>query len=344
MARTSLKNLSARHSSPAFAHTHRHPRWFSPGPSSRPFSSTYIRGGHYQTLDIPKDATRNQIKASFYKLSKQYHPDVNSEPGAKEKFQAVSEAYAILGDERKRRAYDRTLASPPHTHAHTPHESAHPHWSYEGRRRGASHAWEYARRPNSSGPRHAYPPPPGSYHYNPHGHGHGPQRPPPSGFGAGAGPNPFANPNVQRATGRRGPLPTDRGPTPADHVARESMFVRTATVAALVLLIATIGHGLSASALMQKDLAEVYRKLMDFWDLAQLLRKKSTSMKKQYLALVRYLENYHKANNEEFMPDPDKVGDVAAVSVEEAKIGKEEDRSGLEWKEGEEGGFRLGLE
>ncbi|KAI0349266.1 DnaJ-domain-containing protein [Trametes cingulata] len=66
--------------------------------------------GHYQTLDIPKNATRNQIKASLYKLSKKYHPDVNDDPNAKEKFQAVSEAYGILGDERKQRAYDRSLA------------------------------------------------------------------------------------------------------------------------------------------------------------------------------------------------------------------------------------------
>ncbi|KAI0357974.1 DnaJ-domain-containing protein [Trametes cingulata] len=191
--------------------------------------------GHYQTLDIPKNATRNQIKASFYKLSKKYHPDVNDDPNAKEKFQAVSEAYAILGDERKRRAYDRSLASESATsYAHPPHE-AHPHWSYEGRRRGASHAWEYSRRPNT-GPRYTYPPPPGSTHYAHHPH----QRPPPP----GTGPNPFSSPHVQRATGTRGPLPSG----PSDSVARESMFMRTVTVVALVMLMATIGHGFSASA------------------------------------------------------------------------------------------------
>ncbi|KAI8972437.1 hypothetical protein BD414DRAFT_540321 [Trametes punicea] len=208
-------------------------------PCSRPFSSSRPLSGHYQTLNIPKNATRNQIKASFYKLSKKYHPDVNDDPGAKEKFQQVSEAYAVLGDERKRRAYDRSLVEPssgPSSSSHTSHEATHPHWSYEGRRRGATHAWgEYARRPNT-GPRYAYSPPPGSTHYSQHAHAHA------------QGPNPFANPNVQRATGRRGPLSTDRGPTQADHVARESMFMRAATVTALVLLIATVGHGLSASA------------------------------------------------------------------------------------------------
>ncbi|KAI0717813.1 DnaJ domain-containing protein [Cerioporus squamosus] len=195
----------------------RSPRW------SRHFSASCPRTGHYQTLGIPKNATKNQIKASYYKLSKQFHPDVNKDPTAKEKFQAVSEAYAVLGDDRQRRAYDREqtvdyTASHPHTH----HEasSAYTHWSYEGRRRGATHAWsEYSRRPNS-GRAYTYPPPPGTSHY-----AHTQQQ----------GPNPFSNPNVQRATGRRGPLPS----TPSDH---------PVTVTALILLIATIGHGFSASA------------------------------------------------------------------------------------------------
>ncbi|KAI0326390.1 DnaJ-domain-containing protein [Cubamyces sp. BRFM 1775] len=208
--------------------------------STRLFSSSCSLSGHYQTLDIPKNATRNQIKASFYKLSKKYHPDVNDDPGAKEKFQAVSEAYAVLGDERKRRAYDRSLGEyTSRTHASTSHESVHPHFSYEGRRRGATHAWgEFSRRPNT-GPRYTYAPPPGSTHYSHYAH----HPPPPHG-----GPNPFANPNVQRATGRRGPLPTDRGPSQSDRIARESGFMRTVTVAALVLLIATVGHGFSATA------------------------------------------------------------------------------------------------
>ena len=188
---------------------------------------------------------------------------MNDDPGAKEKFQAVSEAYAVLGDERKRyvyrlefilscppptrshlrprRAYDRSLGEPAsHAHASTSHaESVHPHFSYEGRRRGATHAWgEYSRRPNA-GSRYTYAPPPGSTHYSPYAH----HPPPPHG-----GPNPFADPNVQRATGRRGPLPTDRGPSQSDHVARESMLMRTVTVTALVLLIATIAHGVSAAA------------------------------------------------------------------------------------------------
>ncbi|KAI0672569.1 DnaJ domain-containing protein [Trametes maxima] len=229
-----LRSLAIRTPAPGWAH-HQHSPLRLPNSCLRFFSASCLRSGHYQTLDIPKNASRNQIKASFYKLSKQYHPDVNDDPSAKSKFQAVSEAYAILGDERKRRAYDRSIAESA-SHAHTPHEASHPHWSYAGRNRGATHAWEYSRRPNT-GPRYTYPPPHGSgstqYAYHRH--------PSPSG-------NPFTNPNVQRATGRKGPLPTDRGPSASDHVARESMFIRTLTVAALILLIASIGHGFSVSA------------------------------------------------------------------------------------------------
>ncbi|RPD55494.1 DnaJ-domain-containing protein [Lentinus tigrinus ALCF2SS1-6] len=201
---------------------------------SRQFSVSCSRTGHYQTLGIPRNATKNQIKASYYKLSKQFHPDVNKDPAAKGKFQAVSEAYAVLGDDRQRRAYDREqTVEYTSVHPHTHHE-AQAQWSYEGRRRGATYAWEYSRRPNTG--RYSPPPPPGASRFT-----HAQQQ-------AQSGPNPFSNPNVQRATGRRGPLPTHKGPTDSDHVARESMLVRTVQVAALILLIASIGHGFSASA------------------------------------------------------------------------------------------------
>ncbi|TBU21899.1 DnaJ domain-containing protein [Dichomitus squalens] len=217
-------------------HQHRH-LLAGPACRSRPFSASCPHpDSHYKTLGIPASATKNQIKASYYKLSKQLHPDINKDPDAKEKFQAVSEAYAVLGDERQRRAYDRSQATFSQTHTQSYHEPSHTHWSYEGRRRGATHAWEYARRPNAHRS-YTYPPPPGSSQYYAHQQQH------PAG-----GPNPFHNPNVQRATGRKGPLPTDRGPTQSDYIARESVFIRTAQVAGLVVLIGLIGHGVSASA------------------------------------------------------------------------------------------------
>ena len=63
---------------------------------------------YYQTLEVPKTATKEEIKKSYKKLARKYHPDVN--PGnheAEEKFKAISEAYEVLGDEEKRKKYDQ---------------------------------------------------------------------------------------------------------------------------------------------------------------------------------------------------------------------------------------------
>lgn len=62
---------------------------------------------YYETLGVSKDASQEEIKRSFRKLAKQYHPDVNKEPGAEEKFKEIGEAYAVLSDENKRKAYDQ---------------------------------------------------------------------------------------------------------------------------------------------------------------------------------------------------------------------------------------------
>ncbi|PWN51519.1 hypothetical protein IE53DRAFT_47792 [Violaceomyces palustris] len=56
----------------------------------------------YDTLKVKRDASRAQIKAQFYKLSKELHPDVNPSDDAKRQFQEVSEAYAVLGTESSR--------------------------------------------------------------------------------------------------------------------------------------------------------------------------------------------------------------------------------------------------
>lgn len=62
---------------------------------------------YYEVLGVSKDASAEEIKRSFRKLAKQYHPDVNKEPGAEEKFKEIGEAYAVLSDETKRRQYDQ---------------------------------------------------------------------------------------------------------------------------------------------------------------------------------------------------------------------------------------------
>lgn len=62
---------------------------------------------YYEILGVSKTATDEEIKRSFRKLAKQYHPDVNKDPGAEEKFKEIGEAYAVLSDPDKRRQYDQ---------------------------------------------------------------------------------------------------------------------------------------------------------------------------------------------------------------------------------------------
>ena len=62
---------------------------------------------YYQMLDVPRDADKSDIKKAYRKLARRYHPDVNSEANAEEKFKEVNEAYEVLKDNDKRQAYDR---------------------------------------------------------------------------------------------------------------------------------------------------------------------------------------------------------------------------------------------
>lgn len=61
----------------------------------------------YKTLGVSKTAKLADIKKSYYKLAKKYHPDVNKDADAKEEFKKITEAWDILSDETKRQQYDQ---------------------------------------------------------------------------------------------------------------------------------------------------------------------------------------------------------------------------------------------
>ncbi len=60
----------------------------------------------YETLEVSSSSTEAEIKKAYRKLARQYHPDVNKDPGAEEKFKEINAAYEILSDKSKRAQYD----------------------------------------------------------------------------------------------------------------------------------------------------------------------------------------------------------------------------------------------
>ncbi len=62
---------------------------------------------YYETLDVGRDASPAEVKRAFRRLARELHPDVNGhDPEAEEKFKAAAEAYEVLSDPERRRAYD----------------------------------------------------------------------------------------------------------------------------------------------------------------------------------------------------------------------------------------------
>ena len=61
---------------------------------------------YYEILGVKRGATDAEIKSAYRKLARKFHPDVNKEKGAAQKFKDINEAYEVLSDKQKRSAYD----------------------------------------------------------------------------------------------------------------------------------------------------------------------------------------------------------------------------------------------
>ena len=62
---------------------------------------------YYEVLGVGKNASKDEIKKAYRRLSKQYHPDLNKEANATEKFKEIQEAYEVLSDDQKKARYDQ---------------------------------------------------------------------------------------------------------------------------------------------------------------------------------------------------------------------------------------------
>ncbi len=65
-----------------------------------------MKKDYYEVLGVGRDASKSDIKKAYRRLALKYHPDKCKEPDAEEKFKEISEAYAVLSDDEKRRQYD----------------------------------------------------------------------------------------------------------------------------------------------------------------------------------------------------------------------------------------------
>ena len=71
------------------------------------------RKDYYKTLGIKSNADADEIKRAFRKAARKYHPDINKDKDAEARFKDVNEAYEVLGNSKKRSAYDQVEKGPP---------------------------------------------------------------------------------------------------------------------------------------------------------------------------------------------------------------------------------------
>mmetsp|Transcript_10885 Transcript_10885/g.23230 ORF Transcript_10885/g.23230 Transcript_10885/m.23230 type:complete len:269 (-) Transcript_10885:152-958(-) len=118
--------------------------WHVLRPAAVRFDFRALRKSHstpnpYTVLGVDEGASAADIKKRYFLLAKQYHPDVNKDPGAKEHFQEISDAYALLSDEAARAAFDSGRTT---SHSDWQHQQQHYHQTEEAARAQFRKVWD----------------------------------------------------------------------------------------------------------------------------------------------------------------------------------------------------------
>ena len=87
---------------------------------------------YYEVLGVPRDADQDAIRRAYRRLAREYHPDLNSDSDAEERFKELGEAYEVLSDTEKRQRYDRLGARWREAERETPEESFEEFFTDEG--------------------------------------------------------------------------------------------------------------------------------------------------------------------------------------------------------------------
>jgi molecular chaperone DnaJ len=62
---------------------------------------------YYEVLGVSRTAGKDEIRKSYRRLAREYHPDINKDDDAEDRFKEINEAYEVLGDDERRQMYDR---------------------------------------------------------------------------------------------------------------------------------------------------------------------------------------------------------------------------------------------